>query len=211
MTAPDKSDRPVPPNALAESILGMADVAAGWGRGVAASALRAAGEHMMTSSLPPLVPPHGLLTGLDLTGTAPALRRMHRLVYVSRATGRDATEADQHAAAILRVARMHNLGARLTGALVHSQAWFGQVLEGDLIEIERLYLRIARDPRNRDPRVLSLRPIRRRGFAAWSMASAGEAPDLLIRQALAALGDAARLDAVLRRMFILVRGRLRSA
>ena len=193
------------PGQFGKSLLNMADIASGWGRGVAAQVLRATGHTMLRASVFPPSRLIGLLTGSDLTGSAPELHRLHRLVYLSRGTGQDRAQAERHAAEILRVARLHNAQVGLTGALLHSQSWFGQVLEGDLVEIERLFLRISRDPRNMDIRVLSLRPIRHRAFAAWSMAAAGEVPELMIRRALT---DVTAMNTVLREMLVLVRRRL---
>ena len=204
------TDAPAP-GQFGNSLLNMADVASGWGRGVAAQVLRAAGQTMLKASALPLSLPLGLLTGIDLDGAAPELHQLHRFVYLSRGTGRDSAQAARHATEILRVARLHNARVGLTGALLHSQSWFGQVLEGDLVEIERLFLRISRDPRNMDVRVLTIRPIRRRAFAAWSMAAAGEAPELMIRRALNALTDVPAMNAVLREMMVLVRRRLGTA
>ncbi len=171
---------------LGASLLGMADVASAWGRSRAALVLRAAGEAMLSERRQPM----------------PTL---HRLAYVSRATAASRAEAEDHLADILAVARRHNEEVGLTGALLHSRRWFAQVLEGEPGALEVLYARIARDPRHRDVTLLALHPAARRAFPGWSMLHAGQAPERLMRRAMAALGDKAACSAVLRDLMATLR------
>jgi len=180
---------------LGDVLLDMSDVASGWGRGMAALLLRAAGEKMLTPSGARAIQQAGL----------------HRLIYISRSTAPDLREATRRVAGILAVAHRHNAQVGLTGALVHSRRWFAQVLEGEREEVDRLFERIRRDPRHRNVQLLSLQPIRHRSFRSWSMAAAGEAPDHLIRRALESLADKRELHAAAREIATLMRGRLKTA
>ena len=70
-----------------------------------------------------------------------------RLVYVSRAApglGR----ADLYA--IIRAAHSKNAAAGLSGALIHLDGWFAQVLEGPATALAATFARIRRDPRHQD-------------------------------------------------------------
>lgn len=198
---PPKTDAPSPaaPEAgevpLGTSLLGMAEIASGWGRQRAALVLRAAGEALIAE-------------GRHIT---PSVAGLHRLAYVSRATAASGAEAARHLAAILSLARRHNAEAGITGALLHSRRWFAQVLEGERAALEALYARIARDPRHRDVTLLALHPAARRVFAEWSMVHAGQAPEALMRRAMAALGDGAAGADVLRELMATLRQRLRAA
>ncbi|WPB84210.1 BLUF domain-containing protein [Sediminicoccus rosea] len=176
---------------LGASFLGMAAVASASGRARAALLLRAAGEALIAEEriLPPV--PGGL----------------HRLAYVSRATAASGAEAARDLAAILEVAQRHNAEAGITGALLHSRRWFAQVLEGERAALEALYARIARDPRHHDVTRLALHPAARRVFARWSMVHAGQAPEALMRRAMAPLEG----GAALRELMAALRFRLRLA
>ena len=99
---------------------------------------------------------------------------LHRLVYCSesRLPGSVADlqgEIDQ----ILAVARRNNQADGISGALLFSENWFAQVLEGPVAAIERTFERIQCDPRHADVTVLELSPARGRRFGDWSMAYAG--------------------------------------
>src|SRR5690349_3749595 len=49
---------------------------------------------------------------------------------------------------IFRVARANNKKAGITGALLVTDNWFVQALEGDEVEVEALYARIQKDLRH---------------------------------------------------------------
>jgi hypothetical protein len=180
---------------LGASLLGMAEIASGWGRPRAALLLRAAGEAMIAEDRLP----------------APRLAGLHRLAYVSRATAPSGAEAARHLASILAVAQRDNAAAGITGALLHSRRWFAQVLEGERGALEALYARIERDPRHRDVTLLALHPATRRVFESWSMGHAGQAPEALMRRAMAALGERAAVAAAMRELMATLRLRLRAA
>ncbi|MEO7150092.1 MAG: BLUF domain-containing protein [Burkholderiaceae bacterium] len=89
-----------------------------------------------------------------------------RLMYASRPTSPGRPE---DLAAILRASRNHNPGAGITGLLCCSSEVFLQVLEGGRHPVNRLYHRIATDPRHQDPILLRYDEIDERSFAGWAM------------------------------------------
>lgn len=98
---------------------------------------------------------------------------LYTLAYFSRNLvaddGKLAVELDH----ILEVSRRHNADNDITGALLISDGWFAQVLEGPQLAVEELFEQIVRDRRHDDIRVLYLREIDKRSFGSWSMAFAG--------------------------------------
>lgn len=89
-----------------------------------------------------------------------------RLMYASRAV----SAVDQgELVAILRKSKAHNPGLGITGVLCFSEGIFLQVLEGGRGAVNRLYNRIATDPRHADVELLSYEEIGERRFAGWSM------------------------------------------
>lgn len=177
-------------DSFAHSLRGMSGLASSWGRGAASLVLRAASDALLANK-----PEAGLA----------------RLFYVSRPTASDPILARQRGAEILAVAQTRNAELNITGALLSSPLWFAQVLEGEAAAVEALYAQIARDPRHRDLRLLSLRPAARRAFARWSMAHAGDAPAALIRRALNQWTNLGSCEPALRELMVLLRGRLRGA
>jgi hypothetical protein len=89
-----------------------------------------------------------------------------QLVYISSAT-RPLSDADLED--LLGEARIRNRAFDITGMLIYDDASFIQVLEGGEEVVERLYQRIARDPRHRDLEVLLRGRLQARQFAGWSM------------------------------------------
>ncbi len=91
-----------------------------------------------------------------------------RLMYASRTT----PAVDQDAlAAILRQSKDNNPALGITGLLCHcgSSGIFMQALEGGRSAVNRLYLKIAADPRHTDVEVLDYAEITERRFAGWTM------------------------------------------
>lgn len=89
-----------------------------------------------------------------------------RLMYASRAV---ATVDQDALIAILRKSQANNPGAGITGVLCFSEGVFLQVLEGGRSAVNRLYHRIATDPRHDDVELLCYEEIGERRFAGWSM------------------------------------------
>lgn len=70
-------------------------------------------------------------------------------------------------------ARSNNKRRQVTGALLLSEDWFVQVLEGDEDTVRSLYARIERDPRHDSVALLEAGKVGERVFARWSMARVG--------------------------------------
>jgi hypothetical protein len=102
-------------------------------------------------------------------GTIEAEAPTFRLIYRSRnqipSDSRKRTLGD-----LFSEARSNNRSRRITGALMVSDDWFVQTLEGREDEVRSLYARIERDPRHDSFFVLEARPVDGRIFARWSMA-----------------------------------------
>jgi hypothetical protein len=102
-------------------------------------------------------------------------------MYASRA----AEGVDQDSLiGILRQSKAHNPALGVTGVLCFSQGIFLQVLEGGRSAVNRLYNRIATDPRHTQVELLSYEEIGERHFAGWSMGQVNMArlnPALLLK------------------------------
>ena len=112
-----------------------------------------------------------------------------RLMYASRVTtpGRP-----DDLLAILKQSRANNPAHGLTGLLCCSDTIFLQVIEGGRSPVNRLYHRIAADPRHHDLLLLIYEEIDERAFAGWSMGQIDLArlnPALLLKYS-----EAAELD-----------------
>lgn len=98
--------------------------------------------------------------------TTPPATTLHRLIYISSATGEiDQAGLDQ----ILSRSRANNAARGLTGMLLFHDGCFFQVLEGEASVIERTLEAISRDRRHGGVIVLESRSIKERGFPQWSM------------------------------------------
>jgi hypothetical protein len=87
-------------------------------------------------------------------------------MYASRAVN----AVDQNElVAILRKSKANNPEHGITGVLCYSEGIFLQVLEGGRSEVNRLYNRIAADPRHADVELMHYEEISERRFAGWSM------------------------------------------
>lgn len=88
------------------------------------------------------------------------------LLYLSTSCGPlPAAEVE----ALLHSARRNNDEAGVTGALLHYDDRFLQVLEGEPAAVEACFSRICRDPRHHDVRPLFSAAQPQRRFAGWSM------------------------------------------
>jgi hypothetical protein len=61
----------------------------------------------------------------------------------------------------------------ITGILLASKSHFLQVLEGHFDEVNRLFLRIARDERHEEVQLISFDCVESRLFGGWSMHAVG--------------------------------------
>jgi hypothetical protein len=112
-----------------------------------------------------------------------------RLMYASRAV----PAVDQEElVTILRQSKAHNPTIGVTGVLCFSGGIFLQVLEGGRSAVNRLYNRIAADPRHTEVEVLLYEEIGERRFASWSMGQANMSrlnPSLLLKYSATATLD----------------------
>jgi hypothetical protein len=112
-----------------------------------------------------------------------------RLLYASRTAGPASPEV---LAAILRQSKANNPAHGITGVLCCSDDAYLQVLEGGRTAVNRLYNRIAADPRHTDVELLSYQQIGERHFAGWSMGQVNVArlnPALLLKYSATARLD----------------------
>jgi hypothetical protein len=65
----------------------------------------------------------------------------------------------------------------VTGALIHDDKWFAQVLEGSETMVSATFERILRDPRHSDVRLVKMQPVSVRRFEAWWMACVARSED----------------------------------
>ena len=95
-----------------------------------------------------------------------------RLVYASRANfpaTTNNTVLSAEVAGILMQSRKNNPANGLVGALYFGDGCFFQCLEGPAEAVDGLYMRLHRDPRHTDLKVLSRVAIDRLTFAKWFM------------------------------------------
>ena len=95
---------------------------------------------------------------------------MYRLIYKSRANQKIDWEFVK---AVLGTSEQNNEEAGITGVLLASDTHFLQVLEGDFDDINRLFMRIARDPRHEDVELISFGCVESRLFGGWTMHGVG--------------------------------------
>ncbi len=71
--------------------------------------------------------------------------------------------------AIVRKSKANNPSVGVTGVLCFSEGIFLQALEGGRSAVNKLYNRIATDPRHTDVELMCYEEIGERRFAGWSM------------------------------------------
>lgn len=98
-----------------------------------------------------------------------------QLLYTSSAPA-PVTEAD--AAHILATSISNNRERNITGALLHSDHHFAQLLEGEFAEVNALMRRIAADPRHHRLKLLHYASVPTRACADWSMQDINHDPAL---------------------------------
>ena len=95
---------------------------------------------------------------------------MYRLIYKSRANQRIDWDFVNE---VLGTSEQNNEDAGITGVLLASDTHFLQVLEGGFDDINRLFMRIARDPRHEDVELISFGCVESRLFGGWTMHAIG--------------------------------------
>lgn len=71
---------------------------------------------------------------------------------------------------ILTVSRRNNGRNGITGILIYKSGAIFQVLEGDPVNVRRLYATLKTDPRHSDVTLIYDRPLASRRFKDWTMA-----------------------------------------
>lgn len=95
--------------------------------------------------------------------------RTFRLIYRSHSRI-PADDRGVGLAGIFSVARANNKRLGVTGALLITDNWFVQALEGDEPVVRGLYERISADPRHEDLTVVESATVDGRVFSRWAMA-----------------------------------------
>lgn len=110
----------------------------------------------------------------DASAMPSAEAELYRLVYYSQnmIVGLD-EEVQETIDQILRTSRRNNAAVAVTGALMFTDGFFAQILEGSRVEVEQIFERIQLDERHSDVRLLAFEPTETRMFNAWSMAFVG--------------------------------------
>lgn len=114
-----------------------------------------------------------------------------RLMYTSRAKQ---DMSHDMLLAILKASKANNLAAGITGVLCYCNSGrvFLQALEGGRDAVNRLYNRIAADPRHADVLLLNYDEIGERQFGGWSMGQVNMSrlnPSLLLKYSETAVLD----------------------
>jgi hypothetical protein len=95
---------------------------------------------------------------------------MYRLIYKSRGTIDISWNVIKD---ILHASEANNELAEITGFLLASQTHFLQVIEGRFEDVNSTFMRIVRDPRHTEVRLLSYEVVDARLFDGWSMKGLG--------------------------------------
>ena len=111
-----------------------------------------------------------------------------QLFYVSAATH---PFDDAAVVSILNQARRHNPARDVTGCLLYSGRFFGQVLEARAEVIDAMLERLATDPRHTQMKTLCRQTSETREYGSWSM---GYMHSLDMQDSLAALLMAHEVD-----------------
>ncbi|WP_242098173.1 EAL domain-containing protein [Sphingomonas sp. CROZ-RG-20F-R02-07] len=121
----------------------------------------------------PIVPASEMPAAAEATAAAQETN-LYRLVYYSRNTifGLD-EEVTSSVDAILAASQRNNAEVGVTGALMFTDGFFAQVLEGAMDAVEQVFERIQLDYRHAEVRLLSFEPVEARVFPNWAMAFVG--------------------------------------
>lgn len=102
--------------------------------------------------------------------------KLTHLIYTSAAAaGFDTTQLKP----ILQIARRKNAQHSITGMLLYTAGSFFQVLEGEKVDLEALFVIIAADPCHRNVTKIIHEPIAQRAFGDWSMGFSAPEPSEL--------------------------------
>lgn len=110
-----------------------------------------------------------------MTDAAPssAPDRTFRLIYRSRCLiPQDRRKVEL--GTLFSQARSFNKHAHITGALLISDDWFVQTLEGEEAAVRTVFEKISKDPRHDSVALLDTRVVDDRVFARWAMAKVAD-------------------------------------
>ncbi|WP_406851826.1 BLUF domain-containing protein [Brevundimonas sp. BH3] len=93
---------------------------------------------------------------------------VRQLIYTSRVAN-GFQEEDNLLQSILDVSVRNNATVSVTGMLLFYRDHFFQALEGSAEAVETIYLRVCRDPRHQELRLLQDAPRKSRSFEGWAM------------------------------------------
>lgn len=89
----------------------------------------------------------------------------HRIIYASKHDGINFEQLDS----ILSVSRRNNQRANISGALIVSECYFLQVLEGSRSDVAERFLKITQDRRHQNLQIISAGDVGTRLFPSWEM------------------------------------------
>ncbi len=118
---------------------------------------------------------------------------MAQLLY--RSVSRDGADSGLRMSDILNEARAGNARDGITGVLTAVNGQFLQIIEGPEAALNRLMVKLQRDPRHTDLTVIERRPTARRRFGDWDMVSPRLASREVALLALLLHDPAAGIDA----------------
>ena len=95
---------------------------------------------------------------------------MYRLIYKSRSKSKIGWGVVKK---IITTSEEYNTGFDITGVLLATESHFLQVIEGGFDEVNRLFMRIARDPRHDELQLISFGCVDGRLFGGWAMHGIG--------------------------------------
>ena len=95
---------------------------------------------------------------------------MYRLMYKSRSKSKIGWSVVNE---IISTSEASNTESNITGVLLATESHFLQVIEGDFDEVNRLFMRIARDSRHDEIQIISFGCVDGRLFGGWAMHGVG--------------------------------------
>ena len=94
---------------------------------------------------------------------------LHRLIYRSRSLLPDDGPSQTELDALVAAAASENRAMTITGALLATEGWFVQALEGPSDMLKAAFDCIASDPRHTAVELCAVEPIDKRLFGRWAM------------------------------------------
>lgn len=95
---------------------------------------------------------------------------MYRLIYKSRSSNRIDWDLVNE---IIRTSEAHNVEEGISGVLLATESHFLQVIEGEFEQVNRVFMRIARDTRHDEVQLIAFDCVESRLFGGWAMHGIG--------------------------------------